>query len=283
MQFGASTFIWASPFSTSTLHLADKAKAMGFDILEICIEDPATIDTAAIHRRLQSLGLRATVCGAFGPDRDVSSEDASIRDNALAYLRRCVEIAVELEAPAVIGPAYSAVGKTRMLSSAEREAQWRLAADNLAVAADHAALNGIKIGLEPLNRFETDLLNTVEQAMRFLAMIDRNNVGLLIDTFHMNIEEKDIPAAIRLAAGRIVEFHACGSDRGTPGEDHLDWCGIVQALNDVGYDGPVVIEAFTTEIKEIARAVSIWRKLAPDQDVLAQNGLRFLQKAFAAA
>ena len=280
MQFGASTFIWTSPFSNATLDLADRAKAMGFDILEICVEDPATIDCRTIHQRLKSLDLRATVCGAFGPDRDLSSDDAAIRENGLAYIRRCVEIAVDLEAPAVIGPAYSAVGKTRMLDAAARDAQWRLAADSLAVAADHAGSHGIKIGLEPLNRFETDLLNTVEQGMRFLAVIGHDNVGLLLDTFHMNIEETNIPAAIRLAGNRIVEFHACSSDRGTPGKDHLDWKGIVQALRDVDYDGPVVIEAFTTEIKEIARAVSIWRKLAPSQDALAADGLRFLRQAF---
>jgi D-psicose/D-tagatose/L-ribulose 3-epimerase len=280
MQFGASTFIWASPFSNATLDLADKAKSMGFEILEICVEDPATIDTKAISSRLRSLDLRATVCGAFGPDRDASSEDPAIRENALGYLRRCVEIAAELEAPAVIGPAYSAVGKTRMLDTADREAQWRLAADSLSTAADYAASHGIKLGLEPLNRFETDLLNTVEQGMRFLSMVGRDNVGLLLDTFHMNIEETDIPAAIRRAGNSIIEFHACSSDRGTPGKDHLDWPGIVQALRDVDYAGPVVIEAFTTEIKEIARAVSIWRKLAPSQDALAQDGLNFLRKAF---
>ena len=109
-----------------------------------------------------------------------------------------------------------------------------------------------------------------------------DNVGLLLDTFHMNIEEKDIPAAIRRAAGRIVEFHACANDRGTPGDDHLPWREIVAALSDVHFRGPVVIEAFTPEIKEIARAVSIWRPLARSQDALAAEGLRNLRAAFKA-
>jgi D-psicose/D-tagatose/L-ribulose 3-epimerase len=107
-----------------------------------------------------------------------------------------------------------------------------------------------------------------------------DNVGFLLDTFHMNIEEKDVPAAIRKAGNKLFEFHACGSDRGTPGEDHLDWAGIVQALKDIQYDGPVVIESFTTEITEIAKAVSLWRPLAESQDALAANGLKFLKRVF---
>ncbi len=131
-----------------------------------------------------------------------------------------------------------------------------------------------------MNRFETDLVNTVDQGLALLADIGARNAGLLLDTFHMNIEEKDVPSAIRRAAGQIVEFHACSNDRGTPGEDHLPWDAIADALHDAGYEGPVVIEAFTPEIKEIARAVSIWRPLAGSQDALAGDGLKNLRRAF---
>ena len=123
-------------------------------------------------------------------------------------------------------------------------------------------------------------MNTVDQGLRLVQDVGADNIGLLLDTFHMNIEEKDIPAAIRRADGRIVEFHASSNDRGTPGEDHLPWRAIAGALRDVGYDGPVVIEAFTPEIKEIARAVSIWRPLAKSQDALAKDGLRHLRATF---
>jgi D-psicose/D-tagatose/L-ribulose 3-epimerase len=281
MLFGASTFIWTSPFSNETLSLIDHAKRLGFDILEICIEDPDTIDPLSILSRLQRAGLKATVCGAFGSSRDLSSDEAEIRENGMAYLRRCVEIAKALGARTVVGPMYSAVGKTRMLEPPERAKQWGLAVESLRRAADFAADRGVTLGLEPLNRFETDLVNTVEQGLRMIGDIDRPNVGLLLDTFHMNIEEKDIPAAVCSAAGHIVEFHACSSDRGTPGEDHLPWPEIVGALRDVDYRGPVVIEAFTPKIKEIARAVALWRPLAESEDALASNGLRHLKAAFA--
>jgi D-psicose/D-tagatose/L-ribulose 3-epimerase len=281
MKFGASTFIWVSPFSSETLDLVDKVATLGFDLIEVCIEDPATIDTAAIRRRIEAAGIGATVCGAFGPDRDMSADDAAVRRNAIGYVNRCSDIAAELGADIVVGPMYSAVGRTRMAEPEERRAQRRLAAESIREAADHARDRGVRLALEPLNRFETDLINTVDQGVELVEEIGRDNVGLLVDTFHMNIEEKDLPAALRRAGRHIFEFHACSSDRGTPGEDHLAWPGIAAALRDAGYDGPVVIEAFTPKIKEIARAVSIWRPLAESEDALASNGLAHLKRVFA--
>ncbi len=280
MRYGASTFIWSSPFSNRTLDLFDRVKAIGFDILEICIEDPATIDVSAIRERAERTGVAVTVCGAFGPSRDLSSDDESVRAAGLSYLERCIDFARDLESPFVSGPMYAAVGNTRLLDERARRAQWERAVGSLKRAGGYAAKLGVKLAVEPLNRFETDLVNTVDQGLRLIDDVGADNVGLLLDTFHMNIEEKDIPAAIRRAAGRIVEFHACGNDRGTPGEDHLPWGAIVAALRDVRFAGPVVIESFTPEIKEIARAVSIWRPLAASQDALATDGLRNLRAAF---
>ncbi len=280
MRYGASTFIWASPFSNRTIDLFDRVKAIGFDILEICVEDPATIDAPAIRERAARTGVSVTICGAFGPTRDLSAEDATTREGALAYLERCIDFAGALGSPFVSGPMYAATGTTRLLSEAARRDQWARAVASLRRAAAYAAGSGVKLAIEPLNRFETDLVNTVDQGLRLVDDIEADNVGLLLDTFHMNIEEKDLPAAIRRAAGRIVEFHASSNDRGTPGDDHLPWRAIATALRDVGFDGPVVIEAFTPEIKEIAKAVSIWRPLARSQDLLAADGLRNLRAAF---
>lgn len=280
MQFGASTFIWVSPFSNDTLDLIDKVARLGFDLIEICVEDPETIDTRRIRERLDRAGIRATVCGAFGPDRDMSADDPGTRAEALGYLKRCITIAAELGAGSVVGPMYSAVGRTRPAEPEERRAQREIAADGIRQAADFAAGHGVRLGLEPLNRFETDLVNTVDQALALVEQVGRENVGLLLDTFHMNIEEKSIPDAIRRAAGRIVEFHACSSDRGTPGEDHLPWADIASALRDARFSGPVLIEAFTPRIREIARAVSIWRPLAESEDRLAGDGLAHLKRVF---
>jgi D-psicose/D-tagatose/L-ribulose 3-epimerase len=123
-------------------------------------------------------------------------------------------------------------------------------------------------------------MNTVEQGLDFLKLVDYDNVGFLLDTFHMNVEEKSLPSAIRMAKGKIYDFHSCANDRGTPGEDHFDWQSIRQALMDAEYAGPVVIESFTPEITEIAKAVSLWRPLAQSPDKLAKDGLAFLNSVF---
>jgi D-psicose/D-tagatose/L-ribulose 3-epimerase len=228
MRIGASTFIWVSPFSSDTLDLIDKVTAFGFDLIEICVEDPDTIDTAVIGRALKGAGLGVTVCGAFGPNRDMSSADSAVRDNAIGYSCRCVDIAAELGSEVVVGPMCAAVGNTRLLAPSERRRQWDLAVDSVSQVADHAAKRGVRLALEPLNRFETDLINTVNQGLELLADIGRENVGFLLDTFHMNIEEKNIPDAIRRAGKHIFEFHSCSNDRGTPGEDHLPWFEIAR-------------------------------------------------------
>jgi D-psicose/D-tagatose/L-ribulose 3-epimerase len=278
MKFGASTFIWVSPFSNDTLPLIDKVRDFGFDYIEICVEDTATIDTTAIRARLDEAGINALVCGAFGPDRDISSDDANVRAGALRYIKDCIDIAAELRSPLVSGPMYSATGKTRLLSAEEKQQQWDWAIENMRSAADYAAERGIKLAVEPLNRFETDFINTVEQGLEFFDKIGKDNVGFLIDTFHMNLEEKDIPDAIRRAGKKVFNFHSCENDRGTPGTGHIPWQEVSTALKDIGYDGPVVIESFTTEIKEIARAVSQWRPLAHSQDSIGAEGLQFLKK-----
>jgi D-psicose/D-tagatose/L-ribulose 3-epimerase len=133
------------------------------------------------------------------------------------------------------------------------------------------------LAFEPLNRFETDLVNVVDQGLRLIKDVGSPNLGFHLDTFHMHLEEKDSAAAIKKAGDRIFHFHACENDRGVPGTGQVDWEGVFKALAEVGYDGNVVIESFTPEVKSIARAVCIWREIAPDQDTIARDGLTFIK------
>lgn len=281
MHIGASTFIWVSPFSDRTIDLIERVRSFGFDLIEICIEDPDTIDPPRIRERLKAAGLGVTVCGAYGPDRDISADDPAVRANGVAYAKRCVELAAGLGSRLVAGPMYAGVGATRMRDAASRRQQWDHAVENLRAIAAYAGEHGITLAAEPLNRFETDLVNTVEQGLRLCADVGSPHFGLLLDTFHMNVEEKSVPAAIRSARGYIAHFHACASDRGTPGEDHLPWPEIATALRETGYAGPAVIEAFNPKITAIAHAVSLWRPLAESEDALAKNGLAHLRQVFA--
>ena len=282
MQFGASTFIWESPFGDDKMHLAKHVADLGFDVLEICIEDPSLVSGSAIRQAAEEAGVGVSVCGAFGPDRDVSHEDADRRQLGVDYLKFCVDLAAEVGSPNVIGPMYSATGKARLLPEEEREQQRQWAASSLREVADYADEHGVGLAIEPLNRFETDMVNTVEQGLDLCERIGRDNVGLLLDTFHMNIEEKSIPNAIRAAGERVRHFHACENDRGAPGSGHVEWEEVFDALSDISYDGMVVIESFTPEIQEIARAVSTWRPVAPSGDDLARDGLVFLKDRLSA-
>lgn len=136
---------------------------------------------------------------------------------------------------------------------------------------------GVRIGLEPLNRYETSLVNTVDQGLAVVAPLPTEGIGLMLDIYHMNIEETDLAAAVTRAGDRIAHVQVCGNDRGAPGNDHLDWPAFLGALDRVGYDGSLCIESFTADNATIATAASIWRSLAPTQDAIAVDGLAFLK------
>jgi D-psicose/D-tagatose/L-ribulose 3-epimerase len=282
MRFGASTFIWASPFGNDRLDLFEHVAQLGFDVLEICVEDPALLDAQRVTEAAGAAGMGVNVCGAFGPTRDVSGDDAGVREQGLQYLRTCIDIAAAVGSELVSGPMYSATGKTRLLSDDLRRRQRGFAVGGIREAADYAAERGVRLAIEPLNRFESDLVNTVRQGVELCEAVARANVGLLLDTFHMNIEEKSIGDALRFGGDRIFELHACENDRGTPGTGHVEWDEVFDAIVDIGFDGLVAIESFTPEIEEIARAVSMWRPVAADGDELARDGLKFLRRALVA-
>jgi D-psicose/D-tagatose/L-ribulose 3-epimerase len=192
-----------------------------------------------------------------------------------------VDVAVLLGAPTLVGPIYSAVGRADFVPEKERRAQWKLVVRHLKKICHYAEEKSRTIALEPLNRFETDFLNTCQQAIQMIEDVGSPALSILLDTFHMNIEEKDSAAAIRRAGKRLGHFHACGCDRGTPGSDHIDWKRIAAALRAVGYDKDVVIESFTPDVKVIAKAASIWRPIEPDKNDIAIQGVKFLKKALA--
>ena len=282
MKFGVNTFVWVSPCTTAAVKdLAPKVKAMGFDILEIACENPNLLDIVTIKTTLAANQLNAIICSVLGPERNISSSDPAVRDNARQYVRWLIEAAAELGSPVVCGPLYSAVGKDHLEDSMAREKEWALAVSEIGKMADIADRNGIRLAFEPLNRFETDMINTVSQGMKFIKDVGRANVGFHLDTFHMHLEEKNSAEAIRLAGKKIFHFHACENDRGIPGTGQVRWQEIAPALKSVDYQGAVVIESFTPEVKEIARAVNIWREIAPSQDAIADQGLHFLEQLFA--
>lgn len=281
IKFGASTWIWTSPLSTAELErLAPHAAGMGFDLLELPIEGLHDFDYSQAARLLDSHGLDRTICAAMGPDRDLIHPDAAIRENGLAYIRHCIDAAATVGAQNVVGPIYSAVGRAWQSTAQERARDTELLVRQLSSLADYAQTKGVVLCVEPLNRFETSFLNTVEQAIPVIDRVGSPACGLLLDTFHMNIEERSLGAAIRAAGDRVRHFHASENDRGTPGAGHVPWQEAADALAAIGYRGPVVIETFTDKVTTIAKAAAIWRPLAESQDGLASDGLAFLRSLF---
>ncbi len=282
MKFGVNTFFWVSPCTTQAVEeLAPHVKELGFDILELSIENPALIDVERVKQVNEAYGLLPIVCGAFGPDRDLASVNPEYVENAKVYIRWLIDAAEKLGSPVVCGPMYSSVGKAHLEDAAERKAEWVRSVSGVREMAEYAEPRGIKLALETLNRFETDMLNVVSQGLQFISDTGMDNVGLHLDTFHMHLEEKNSGDAIRAAGDRIFHFHACENDRGVPGTGQVHWDEVARALKVINYDGPVVIESFTSQVKEIARAVCIWREIAPSQDAIARDGLKFLKQLLA--
>lgn len=278
--FGASTWLWTSPFSSAQVKVLENIAALGFQAVELPVEDPSLIDAAALVPVLRDLGLKPHVCGVFGPGRDISSPDAAERAHTRAYLAECFAMAETLGTGFVFGPMYSQVGKARQLSDDERKREWDLAVSELRTVCNDASSRGLAIALEPINRFETDMVNSVSDALRMIRDIDHPSAKIMIDSFHMTIEESDIGAAIRAAGKDLIHVQVSENHRGVTGTGLTPWTEFRDALRDIGYQGSIVIESFTPENRDLAAAVCIWKRFTATQDEFASRGLAFLQQLF---
>lgn len=279
--FGASAWLWTSPFDSSQTALIEKVAALGFQAIELPVEDPALIDAAALAPVIGATGLKVHVCGAFGPGRDLTDPDASVRASTQRYLGSLMEIASALGADFIAGPMYSRVGKARQLPESERKREWDLAVSELHTAAVEAGNRGLALAIEPINRFETDLVNTAADAVRMVRDIDHPAAKMMIDTFHMTIEESNLGDAIRHAGKDLIHVQVSENHRGVTGTGLTPWTDFRDALREIDYSGSIVIESFTPDNRDLAGAVCIWKRFTSDQDEFASRGLDFLRKLFA--
>ncbi|MCC8426865.1 sugar phosphate isomerase/epimerase [Mucilaginibacter sp. UR6-11] len=278
MKFGINTFLFTSPFKSDSISLFPTFKKWGFDSVEIALEDASHIDPKLVKKALDENGLTCgSICAAMGPGRDLRGTPEE-QNTAAQYICEVIDIMPVLGCPILVGPLYSSVGRAEPVSEEDYQTQWDTVVNNLKKLTMYAEQTGVKLAIEPLNRYETDFINTAERALEMIAAVNSDALMLHLDSFHMNIEEKDLSKAIISAGDKLGHFHACGSDRGTPGGDHTDWSKISAALNQIGYDKQVVIESFTTDVKIIAKAASIWRKIEPSQEDIAIKGLDFLKR-----
>ncbi|HEY3914470.1 MAG TPA: sugar phosphate isomerase/epimerase family protein [Verrucomicrobiae bacterium] len=278
MNFSINTVLFVSPFTNANTNLFRNFKRWGYEAVEILLENPTDIDAGHVKKELNRRELACgSICAAMNPQRDLRGSLQSQR-NGVKYLCRLIDIMVELDCPVLGGPIYSYVGRADAVSQTEYRKQWKKVVQNLRTVAKYAQERGRLVCIEPLNRFETDFLNTVDQGLKLIEDIGSPELKLHVDTFHMNIEEKHLGDALRRAGKHLRHIHACGSDRGTPGNDHTDWQDVARALKEINYQGDVVLETVTMDVPRIARSAAVWRRMEPTRDEIAIDGLKFLKK-----
>ncbi|MDY6913586.1 MAG: sugar phosphate isomerase/epimerase family protein [Planctomycetota bacterium] len=276
LKYAVHAYSWTSQWSNDCLRLVQHVKDLGLDLIEIPLMDIDLVDPAAIKAELEKVGLGVCTSTALSASVDITSDDADVRRAGLAYLKECVRKTAAMGADCFSGVIYSAI--SRKLDGRPEAKHWKYAAENLKEAARLAGDLGLKVGIEPVNRYETFLINTAEQALELRQRIDEPNVYVHLDAYHMNIEETGFYEPTKLAAHCLCHYHLSESHRGVPGEGLVDWEGIYRALAESNYRGIVGLESFVEPSESMRGATCIWRDLAPSSDVLISQGLKFLKR-----
>ena len=276
MKFGVNTFIWSESFDRSNFPLLPKVKSWGFDGVEVPLFRASEFAAADIRKGLEENGLECTVCSVLLPGFSLISDDASVRKKTVTHMQELIKGASEAGAKVIAGPLYSPVG---YLPGRRRTSdEWKWAVEGHQALGDTLTRHGITMAIEPLNRFETFFLNTAADAAKLCAEIDHPQVGVLFDTLHANIEEKEIGAGYRTVGRHLKHVHTCENDRGIPGSGHVEWPSVFAALRDVKYDGWLTIESFGFALPNLSAAAAIWRDIEKSPESIASEGVKFLKK-----
>jgi D-psicose/D-tagatose/L-ribulose 3-epimerase len=275
ISYAVHAYAWTSSWSNDDLPIIDHAAELGLDAVEIPLMELETVDPAAIRERAERVGIGVLTSVACPDDADPSSEDERVRAAGLDFLKRCVDATADMGASLFTGVTYSALGR-RLLRRPDAD-DMRRSAEVLREVAIHAAGRGVTLGIEPVNRYESFLVNTAAQALDLVELVGEPNVGVHLDAYHMNIEEDEFRAPVEAAAAQLVHFHLSESHRGIPGRGTVDWSAIMGALHDARYDGYVGLESFAEVSNAMRGATCIWRDLAPSSDDLVREGLAFLK------
>jgi len=274
MRYGVNTLIWSISFDQDVVPW-DKLASARVDGIEAPVFAPAEFPVAAFRKCLADHGLAATVCSICPPDGRPGSEDPAERARALEHWRAAVSVAGEVGAEVLAGPSCAPVGD--LPGRRRTEDEWKRVVEfhqQLGPALDDA---NVDLAIEPINRFETYFLNTAADARRLTDAIDHPRIGILLDTFHSNIEDKSVPGAYRECGPRLRHVHTCENDRGIPGSGHVDWLEVLKTLREMDYDQWLTIESFNAAAPELAAATAIWRDLADSNDDIAVRGVEFLR------
>ena len=281
-QIGIISMQFARPFGPEHFPLFGKIKALGFDFIELLVPEPGELVIEDTRRALADAGLGVVLAARVNLERNIASDDEAARVEGVNYLIYAIDAAAQLGAKIVGGPLTGnplvfAGRPPQPVDEAQRQARKNHCVEALAKAAEHARQNDVVLGLEPLNRFESDILCTTQQAMELLDAVDHPSLKIMLDTFHMAMEEASIAEAIRLAGSRVGHFQANENHRGFLGTGSIDWTDVCRALVDIGYDGPISLEPFRRNDDRFGVPLAQWRAPHEDEDDRLAASVAFLR------
>ncbi|MEM9602201.1 MAG: sugar phosphate isomerase/epimerase [Pseudomonadota bacterium] len=277
MKFGMNLLLWTGELSDALLPVLASLKRMGYDGVEVPLFNHE-IDYASWARRFDDIGLARTAVTVRNAEDNPISADTRIRQAGIDANKRAVDCCAAVGATHLVGPFHSALGA--FSGAGPSDAELARGIESMRAVSEHAESVGVTLCVEALNRFECYLLNSHDEARRFVNAVDHPNCAIMYDTFHANIEEKSTADAIRRNADVIRHVHISENDWSTPGQGSVRWTETFDALHDVGYDGWLMIEAFGLALPELAAATKIWRRMYDSEEQLARDGLAFMQSEY---
>ncbi len=286
---GIISMQFARPLSGDDLHCFDTAAGLGFDFIELLVPEPEDrLKAADVKSAADGAGISVVLAARLNLRRSIASASARSRQGGFDYIMHCIDLAAEIGAGIVGGPLYGepmvfAGRRPGPRDDTDIAARRDRTISGLARLASAARSAGVVMAVEPLNRFETDILCTTRQAIELVDAVGSPACKLLLDTFHMNMEDPSITGAIRAAGSRIAHFQANENHRGHPGTGHVDWNAVMLALDAAGYQGPISLEPFRREDDRIALPIAQWRPPQEDESARLRAGLEVIRSAMALA
>jgi D-psicose/D-tagatose/L-ribulose 3-epimerase len=281
MKFGFNLLLWTPHVTKEHLQIIRALKNVGYDGVEIPVFEGTPDHYAWLGGELDKLGLGRTTVSVLGAGCQPLSADKAERKAALERTKWVIDCNAALGSPILGGPMHSELG--RFSGNGATTAERKRAISFHRQAGDHAAKRNVRFALEALNRFETYILNTMEQLADYLDEVDHPSVKAMYDTFHANIEEKDPVMAVKAIKRHLIHVHISENDRGTPGRGHVPWAATYKAIRAAKYDGWMTIEAFGRAMPALAAATRVWRDFFPDREQVYREGLKNMKQGWAKA
>jgi D-psicose/D-tagatose/L-ribulose 3-epimerase len=275
VRIGIHQHVFTKKLSAENLDLMDRIREFGFDSMDVNVRVLDLPTARLIRKRGERLGMRLMGGGSLPKDKELLSEEPEKRREAIEYMKSLVRTVHELGSDFWGGIVYAPF--SRFTGKAPTTVELERSAEGLREVARVAEGLGVRVGLEPANRYETYLVNTIAAGLALADAIGEKNVGILYDTFHTSIEEKSMYAAITAAGSRLYHVHVSANDRGIPGTGQVHWDEVFRGIRDAGYDGSITIEGFVDASADVASGACIWRKFAASPEAMASEGFAFIR------